>query len=119
MAERLQKVLARWGLGSRREIEGWIREGRLKVNGRVAELGQALAEGDRVQLDGKPLRAPRLFTGRRRVILYHKPVGEVCTAWTSTPPACCCSPPTANWPTGSCIPPPRSSASMPCGRMDK
>jgi len=79
MAERLQKVLARWGLGSRREIEGWIREGRLKVNGRIAELGQTLAEGDRVQLDGQPLRAPRQFTGRRRVILYHKPIGEVCT----------------------------------------
>ncbi|WJW76651.1 23S rRNA pseudouridine(2605) synthase RluB [Thiohalobacter sp. IOR34] len=79
MSERLQKVLARWGLGSRREIEGWIREGRIRVNGKPAELGTCLDESDRVEIDGKPLRRPRLFRPRCRVLLYHKPVGEVCT----------------------------------------
>lgn len=76
-AERLQKVLARAGLGSRREIEGWIRAGRIAVNGVVAELGVQLSGGESVTLDGKPLAiaAPEI----PRVIAYHKPVGELCT----------------------------------------
>src|SRR5512139_2676125 len=76
-AERLQKVLARAGLGSRREIEGWIRAGRISINGVVAELGAQLSGGESVTLDGKPLTisAPENL----RVIAYHKPVGELCT----------------------------------------
>ena len=76
-AERLQKVLARAGLGSRREIEGWIRAGRIKVNGVIAELGAQVSGGETVTLDGKPvtLEAPDVL----RVIAYHKPVGELCT----------------------------------------
>ena len=79
VSERLQKVLARWGLGSRREIEGWIRAGRVQVNGRPAELGQRVGEDDRIFVDGKPVRRPRQFRQRCRVLVYHKPVGEVTT----------------------------------------
>ena len=77
MDEKIQKVLARAGYGSRREIETWIEQGRIKVNRQIAKLGDRIGPEDRVFLDGKPLRiqhAPRL-----RVIAYHKPVGEVCT----------------------------------------
>lgn len=76
-AERLQKVLARTGLGSRREIEGWIRAGRIKVDGVIAELGAQLSGGETVTLDGKPLSVGAPDT--LRVIAYHKPVGELCT----------------------------------------
>ena len=78
--ERLQKVLAAAGLGSRREIEGWITQGRVTVNGKPAKLGDRVQPSDRVSVDGKPVRA--LQHGgdtRRRVILYHKPEGELTT----------------------------------------
>lgn len=77
MDEKIQKVLARAGFGSRREIETWIEQGRIKVNQQLAKLGDRVSPEDRIFLDGKPLRiqhAPRM-----RVIAYHKPVGEVCT----------------------------------------
>ncbi len=81
MSERLQKVIARAGHGSRRQVEEWIREGRLSVNGAVAELGCQVSEGDRITLDGKPLavQASQASKERPRVLLYHKPVGEVTT----------------------------------------
>jgi len=75
--EKLQKVLARCGLGSRREIERWIEEGRVTVNGRVARLGDRVAEGARVAVDGRPV--PLAPARQTRCILYHKPVGEVCS----------------------------------------
>ena len=53
--EKLQKVLARAGFGSRRELEGWIEKGRVKVNGKVAQLGIRVSESDRVVVDGKKL----------------------------------------------------------------
>ena len=75
--EKLPKVLARTGLGSRREMERWIDEGRIPVNGKTATLGDRVVERDRIAVDGKPLdRAPARET---RCILYHKPVGEVCS----------------------------------------
>ena len=52
-AERLQKVLAGLGLGSRRAVEDWIRDGRVLVNGVRAELGQRVAAGDRISVDGR------------------------------------------------------------------
>ncbi|UCE89242.1 MAG: 23S rRNA pseudouridine(2605) synthase RluB [Pseudomonadota bacterium] len=76
MSEKLQKVLARAGLGSRREIEEWIRAGRVKVDGRVATLGERVEQGVSVQVDGRPVA---VRSAVRRVIAYHKPVGEVCT----------------------------------------
>jgi 23S rRNA pseudouridine2605 synthase len=78
--ERIQKVLAALGLGSRREIETWIAAGRVSVNGRPAKLGDRIGAADRLQLDGKPVKArERAGETRRRVILYHKPEGELTT----------------------------------------
>jgi 23S rRNA pseudouridine2605 synthase len=70
-------VLARAGLGSRREMERWIAEGRITVDGKRAALGDRVGDKARIAVDGKPLdRAPARET---RCILYHKPPGEVCT----------------------------------------
>jgi 23S rRNA pseudouridine2605 synthase len=80
VAERLQKLLARIGLGSRREIEDWIRQGRVTVNRQPAELGVQVGIRDRIQIDGKPVRlAQDVMRPVRRVLLYHKPVGELTT----------------------------------------
>jgi len=76
MAERLQKLLARVGLGSRRQIEDWIRAGRVTVNGVVAELGVQVNGAENIQVDGKRLQI-RPFGQRRRVLAYYKPVGEM------------------------------------------
>ncbi len=78
MDEKIQKVLARAGLGSRREVERWIEAGRIRVNGKSARLGDRIGPKDRVTLDGKALT--HLWqTPRARIIAYHKPIGEVCT----------------------------------------
>ncbi|MDX1697917.1 MAG: pseudouridine synthase, partial [Thiohalobacterales bacterium] len=79
MAERLQKVLARAGLGSRREIESWIREGRITVNNRVAELGVTVTDRDRVRVDGRPVSFSADPARDRRTLIYHKPAGELTT----------------------------------------
>jgi len=55
--ERLQKVLAGWGLGSRRAIEQWIEAGEVKVNGEVATLGARILPTDRVEIRGQPVRS--------------------------------------------------------------
>ncbi len=77
--ERLQKVLAARGLGSRRQIEGWIRDGRLTIDGRTATLGDRVGPRDRVCLDGQRIDLENRSAMSPRVIAYHKPVGEVCT----------------------------------------
>ena len=77
--ERLQKVLARVGVGSRRDIEGWITEGRVTVNGEPATLGQKITDQDCVAVDGKPVEIGAAITPERRVIVYNKPEGEVTT----------------------------------------
>ena len=75
--EKLQKVLARAGLGSRREMERWIEQGRITVNGKAATLGDRVDERARISVDGRTLDpAPAVQT---RCILYHKPTGEVCS----------------------------------------
>src|SRR5689334_20785127 len=76
---RLQKLLAGSGLGSRRSVEGWIREGRVTVDGRTAQLGDRAQPGDEVCLDGRKLDLTRALLARRELLLYHKPVGEVTT----------------------------------------
>ena len=79
-AERLQKLLAAAGLGSRREIESWIDAGRVKVNGVVAILGvKADPAIDRIALDGRIVRLAKKKS-LPRVLLYNKPEGEVCSA---------------------------------------
>ena len=75
--EKLQKVLAEFGLGGRREMERWISAGRIQVNGEVAHLGQRVAASDQIEVDGRKLYRVNQKTGR--VLLYNKPMGEVCT----------------------------------------
>lgn len=79
MSEKIQKVLARAGFGSRRKMEEWIQEGRIKVNRQVATLGDRISETDHVSLDGKSISEQRLFATTRRVLMYHKDIGKVCT----------------------------------------
>ncbi|QQP84487.1 rRNA pseudouridine synthase [Entomomonas asaccharolytica] len=76
--ERIQKVLANLGIGSRRDIERWIVDGRVKINGEVATLGQRVAGNEAITVDDRPVRVQEL-TPLRRVIIYNKPEGEVCT----------------------------------------
>lgn len=79
MDEKLQKVLARAGYGSRREMETWISAGRIMVNGTVASLGDRVTPDDTVLVDGKKLAAKSKVEVPQRVLLYNKPLGEVCT----------------------------------------
>jgi 23S rRNA pseudouridine2605 synthase len=79
-AERIQKLLARAGYGSRREIERWIEQGLVAVNGRTARLGDVASPDDRLSLRGQPIVLERVRRFKPRVIAYHKPEGEVCTA---------------------------------------
>src|SRR5690606_4410408 len=77
--EKLQKVLARIGLASRREIDAGITEGRVKVNGAVARLGQRVELRDAIAVDGRLLPREEISENARRVIIYNKPDGEICT----------------------------------------
>ena len=77
--EKLQKVMARMGLASRREIEGWISAGRVKVNGAVAGLGQRVDLHDAIAIDGRLIKREEAAESVRRVIIYNKPEGEICT----------------------------------------
>ena len=76
--EKLQKVLARAGLGSRRDIEQWITDGRVKVNGAIANLGARVEPRDAISVDGQLLRREDAQVVRR-VLIYNKPEGEICT----------------------------------------
>ena len=77
--ERLQKVLANAGLGSRRLLEERIRAGEVKVNAAVAELGSSVCAGDRVELDGKLFVAVSDSAEHAQVLVFHKPDGVVTT----------------------------------------
>lgn len=78
-SEKLQKVLARAGLGSRREMETAIAAGRVQVNGQVATLGDRIETRDRVLFDNRPVTLRAAEEVPRRVIMYNKPEGELCT----------------------------------------
>ncbi|MBK7042597.1 MAG: pseudouridine synthase [Rhodanobacteraceae bacterium] len=77
--ERLQKVMAQAGIGSRRAIEERISAGEIKVNGNVAELGSSIRNGDRVEIDGKSFIAMPTPTEEVQLLMYHKPEGELTT----------------------------------------
>jgi 23S rRNA pseudouridine2605 synthase len=82
VAERLQKVLAAAGLASRRDAEAWIRAGRVTVNGQPAVLGQRVADGDRIAVDGRRVRLERAAPADL-VLIYHRPPGEALKAATA------------------------------------
>jgi 23S rRNA pseudouridine2605 synthase len=77
--EKLQKVLARIGLASRRDVENWIAAGRVKVNGSIATLGQRVDLHDAIAVDGRLLKREEAAETVRRVLIYNKPDGEICT----------------------------------------
>jgi 23S rRNA pseudouridine2605 synthase len=125
MSEKLQKVLARAGHGSRREIEAIIEAGRVSVDGKIATLGDRVevTQALKIRIDGHLISVKESAEQICRVLAYYKPEGELCTrndpegrptvltvcqncaapaglplvVWTSTPAVCCCSPPTVNW----------------------
>ena len=77
MEERLQKILSSCGVASRRTVEGWIADGRVTVNGQVAQLGdKADLDRDRIEVDGVPLKKPE---GARTYLMLNKPRGYVTT----------------------------------------
>ena len=83
MEERLQKILAHAGLGSRRACEELIRQGRVAVNGQVAQIGQkADPNRDRITLDGKPVQA----RPERTYVALHKPKGVLSDEGDGTGP---------------------------------
>ncbi len=76
--ERLQKLLAQAGLGSRREVEEWIAAGRVSVNGQVVKLGDKASRKDRILVDGKRVHIEKTQEDHR-VIVYSKPEGVICS----------------------------------------
>lgn len=79
MSEKLQKVLARAGVGSRREMEKYIEYNRVSVNGKVARLGDRVEENAVIRVDGHVVKIEQQEERVCRVLMYHKPEGELCT----------------------------------------
>ena len=79
MSEKLQKVLARVGLGSRRHMEEAIIQGRVSVNGKISEIGQRIEATDELRIDGRRVSFTLEEETRRRVVIYYKPEGEICS----------------------------------------
>jgi 23S rRNA pseudouridine2605 synthase len=77
-APKLQKVLAQAGVGSRRDIEQMIEDGRIEVNDQVAHIGQRISFGDRIKVAGRTIKV-RIAPQPARILAYHKPTGEVVT----------------------------------------
>ena len=75
-APKLHKVLAQAGVGSRRDMEEWIADGKVTVNGEPAHTGQRISFGDRIEVNGKPVKL-RIVPPPARIIAYHKPAGEI------------------------------------------
>ena len=78
-SEKLQKVLARAGMGSRREMEDWISRGRVTVDGKPATLGDRVSPTQQVRVDGHPVQIASEEQHICRVLAYHKPEGEICS----------------------------------------
>ena len=79
MADRIQKVLANAGYGSRREIEKLINNGKIKVNGKLATIGQCIEEKDQVAINSRPIRLHQQRKKKPKVLAYYKQAGEGCT----------------------------------------
>ena len=79
MNDKLQKLLAHAGLGSRRELETWISAGRVTVNGRLAKLGDRASVTDKIAVDGKPVRLAAQSKTGIKALIYHKPEGQICS----------------------------------------
>ncbi|MGS0675820.1 23S rRNA pseudouridine(2605) synthase RluB [Shewanella sp. 0m-4] len=79
MSEKLQKVLARAGHGSRREMEAWIAAGRVSVDGEIASLGDRVETDAKIRIDGRTVSIRAEADVVCRVIAYHKPEGEICS----------------------------------------
>ena len=76
-SERLQKILSQAGFGSRREMERWIEAGLVHLNGVQAKLGDVGAAEDKISVKGRMITNPLQLEQKTRVLLYHKPVGEI------------------------------------------
>lgn len=79
IAEKIQKILANAGLGSRRQIESWISQGRITINGVKPKLGDRITRDATILIDGRPVKLVKSLTIKTRVLLYNKPEGEICT----------------------------------------
>lgn len=79
MSEKIQKILAHAGVGSRRQVEGWLKQGRISLNGRIAKLGDRMTYHDKICVDGREIKLIKSQNQQIRVLLYHKPEGELCT----------------------------------------
>src|SRR5690554_7932501 len=77
-SEKLQKILARTGIGSRRQMEELIRECRVKVNGQLATIGDRATAADKIEVDGRPVRL-EARQEQTRVLAYNKPEAAICT----------------------------------------
>lgn len=108
MSERLQKLLATAGHGSRRQVEQWIREQRLTVDGHLAQLGERAEAGADIRLDGKVLPLTQAAAPVREVLIYHKPASEVTTR----------SDPQGRPTVFERLPPPRAGRWVVIGRLD-
>ena len=76
-SERLQKILSQAGFGSRREMERWIEGGLIHLNGVLAKLGDVATAADKISVKGRAIENPLKVEHKTRVLLYHKPIGEI------------------------------------------
>ncbi|KTD30652.1 MULTISPECIES: 23S rRNA pseudouridine(2605) synthase RluB [Legionella] len=76
-SERLQKILSQAGLGSRREMERWIEQGMVQVNGKTAKVGDSAGANDKISVRGRLIANPLTRQSKTRILIYHKPVGEI------------------------------------------
>lgn len=77
VSEKLQKILSRAGLGSRRAIEVLIAEGRVKVNNKIAKLGDRANLTDKISVNGRIVKITQQVQQKTRILLYNKPIGEI------------------------------------------
>lgn len=84
---KIHAYLAQCGLGSRREIERWIQEKKITVNGAICQIGQRVSAKDKIVVKGKRVEAEQLTPDSPQVLIYHKKVGEICTRGESECPS--------------------------------